>query len=77
MASMKMLLAPIDCVRVNVNPMELRIAAATQKPSDRAAAATSKIQHTTDMRKIYPHLVDVLLNEICAACTNSEEFANR
>lgn len=77
MALMEMILAPSDCVCVNVNPVEFRIAGATKKPSDRATATTPKIQHATSIAKIYPHFVDVLLNEICTALTHREEFANR
>lgn len=73
MASMEMLLAPIDGVRVNVNSMELRIAAVTKKPSDRATTAAPKIQHSMRPCKIYTHCVDVLSDQTCAAFTNPEE----
>jgi hypothetical protein len=77
MASMEMLIAPIDCVRVNVNSMELRIAAVTKKPSDCAATAAPKIQHSMRARKLYAHVIHVLSYEICAACANLEEFTHR
>jgi hypothetical protein len=76
MASMEMLITPIDRVRVNVNSMELRIAV-TKKPSDCAATPAPKIQHSMRTRKIYAHVIDVLSYEICAARTNPEEFTNR
>ena len=71
MASLEMLMAPSDCVRVDVNSMELRPTAGPKKPSDGAAAATPKIQHAARIRKIHPHVVDVLPDEVCAACANS------
>ena len=77
MALMEVLIAPIDSVRVDVNSMELRIAAVTKKPSDRATTTAPKIQHSMRIRKIYTHVVDVLLYEICAARTNPQEFVHR
>jgi hypothetical protein len=77
MASMEMLVTPLDCVRVDVNSMELRFAAVTKKPSDCAATAAPKVQYPLRTPEIRACFSDLLLNEACAALTNPQESSYR
>ena len=74
---MEVLTTPIHCVRVNVNSMELRIAAIAKKPSDCAATAASELQHPIGTCKIYAQITGMMPYEFCAACANPEEFIYR
>jgi hypothetical protein len=69
--------APIDCIRVDVNSMELGPAALAQRPTDGAAAPASEIKHSIGVDDIRAHIADVLSNEICATRAHPEEFAHR
>jgi len=77
MTSMEMTCAPIDCVGININSVELGAAATIEKPADCAAAAAPEIRHPARARKIRAHVDRVPAYQLRATRSNPEKLGHR
>lgn len=76
MASLQMLVTPIDGLRVHVHATKFG-ARFAKKPSNGAAASATEIQDSMRVREIDAHVSGTLSNQIGACLANLQESIHR